>query len=121
VKQFLATSFKEGTADQFLRKAHEPANGGDPNRELVKWKITLDPRGANDAQFRCKHVQYLTETHVPGEEEFLFAAFSVFTVTDFVVSASPATPHRITIEAALDNKLQPDGKPWADLPLAPWC
>jgi hypothetical protein len=122
VKQCLATSFKESTADGFLRKAHDPAMGGDPGRQLAKWKVALDPRGADDAQFRCKHVQYLSETHVPGEEEFLFAVFSVFTVREVEWSADPAAPHRITIEAALDNKLDPDGQPWPDdLPLAPWC
>ena len=79
-------------------------------------------------KFRCKHVQYLAETHVQGEEEYLFSAFSVFTVSAEhppVWSASPtdpATPHVITVVPALDNKLQPDGQPWPDdLPLAPWC
>jgi hypothetical protein len=122
VKQCLATSFKESTASVFLRKAHDPAMGGDPNRQRVKWKVALDPRGADDAHFRCKHAQYLTETHVQGEEEFLFAVFSVFTVREAQWSDDPAAPHRITVEAALDNQLQPDGQPWpADLPLAPWC
>ena len=48
--------------------------------------------------------------------------FSVFTVREAQWSDDPAVPHRITAEAALDNKLQPDGQPWpGDLPLAPWC
>jgi hypothetical protein len=56
-------------------------------------------------------------THVPGEEEYLFAAFSVFTVCEVVWSADPTTqnPHRITIEAAIDNLLETE-----NLPLAPW-
>ena len=123
VKQFLATSFRESTAKAFLRKAHNPEMGGDPSRQLVMWKVVLDPRGADDPQYRCKHVQYLNnETHVKGEEEFLFTVFSVFTVTEVEWSADPTVPHRITVEAALDNKLQSDGQPWpVDLPLAPWC
>jgi hypothetical protein len=133
VKQCLATSFKESTANAFLLKVRDLAMGGDPKRQLVKWKVALDRRGADDPQFRCKHMQYLSKTHVPGEEEYLFAVFSVFTVTEVEWSADPAAPHRITVEAALDNKLQPvflvagvpnpsGGQPWPDdLPLAPWC
>ena len=34
--QFLATSFSEATADQFIRQAHR----GDSSRELVKWMVT---------------------------------------------------------------------------------
>jgi hypothetical protein len=56
-------------------------------------------------------------THVPGEEEYLFAAFSVFTVCEVVWSDNPTThnPHRITVEAAIDNLLENE-----NLPLAPW-
>jgi hypothetical protein len=118
VKQCLATSFLEGTANHFLRKAHDPATG-DPNRELVKWKFALDPRGETDRAFRCKHVQLLQESHVGGEKEYLFSAFSVFTVREIEHSPTPTdptTPHRITLEVALDNALFP-----TDLDLAPWC
>jgi GTPase SAR1 family protein len=119
VMQFLATSFLEGKADFFISKAHDPERGGNLGRELVKWKVVLDPRGKHDQQYRCKHVQLLTETHVQGEVEYLFSAFSVFTVTDVQQSLTPtdpATPHMITVEAALDNALYP-----TDMELAPWC
>ena len=135
VNQFLATSFSVDKADHFVRKSHR----ADAGRELVKWRVALDPRGEEmhspgdeDYQscrkFRCKHVQYLAETHVQGEEEYLFSAFSVFTVSAehppvwSATPTDPATPHAITVLPALDNKIQPDGQPWPDdLPLAPWC
>ena len=61
----------------------------------------------------------VTETHVPGELEYLFAAFSVFSVVAVHWSPTPqdaATPHEITILAAYDNAQEDEG-----LPLAPWC
>ena len=51
----------------------------------------------------------------PGEGEFLFAPYSVFTVRKVEWSHGDGEPHHITIAAALDNSLEPD-----DLPLAPW-
>ena len=66
-----------------------------------------------------KHVQLLQESHVGGEKEYLFSAFSVFTVREIEHSPTPTdptTPHRITLEVALDNALFP-----TDMDLAPWC
>ena len=51
----------------------------------------------------------------PGEGEFLFAPYSVFTVRKVNWSKDETDPHHITIAASLDNSLEPD-----DLPLAPW-
>ena len=87
----------------------------------VQWCIRLDkrsnPQGENMLDHRCKQVNLLRVTHCAGEEEYLFAAFSVFTVREVVWSATPTMheAHRIIIEAAIDNALEPD-----DLPLAPW-
>jgi hypothetical protein len=52
-----------------------------------------------------------------AEAEFLFAPYSTFTVVSVELSASNSyvTPHVITLEAAVDNRLEPE-----DLPLAPW-
>jgi hypothetical protein len=88
---------------------------------VVQWCIQLDqrsdPQGENSFQHRCKHVNLLRVTHCEGEKEYLFAAFSVFTVREAVWSANPTVqdPHRITIGAAIDNALEDE-----DLPLAPW-
>ena len=69
----------------------------------------------------CDHANLITNGHVAGESEFLFAAFSAFEVVRVHWSQdpqNPATPHEITIRAAADNK--DPGFP-EDLPLAPWC
>ena len=51
-------------------------------------------------------------------QEFLFAPFSVFTVTRVEWSPTPDddTPHCIFLEAAVDNRKVKQ----AGLPLAPW-
>ena len=70
-------------------------------------------------RYRCKHVNLVEKTHIQGEEEFLFAPYSVFTVLSVTISASgkPNASHPIVIQlqAALDNREEPD-----DLPLSPW-
>jgi hypothetical protein len=120
-RQCLATSFSQKKAMEFLQDAWDGAS------ELVLWEVALDAGGEVDPERRCKHVNLLRATHVRGEEEYLFSAFSVFTVVAFDPGASRdptggADPHLITIRPALDNKFQPNGQPWPDdLPLAPWC
>jgi serine/threonine protein kinase len=115
VPGFLATSLQKNVTQTFMFRAEA---AGYP---VVQWCIQLDsrsdPHGENSLQHRCKHVNLIRVTHVPGEEEYLFAAFSVFTVSEAVWSANPTvqTPHRITIKAAIDNSLEVE-----DLPLAPW-
>jgi hypothetical protein len=52
----------------------------------VHWIFKLDPRGEKNPRYRCKHVNYLEKvTNVPGEEEYLFAPYSVFTVVSVTV------------------------------------
>jgi hypothetical protein len=119
VPGFLASSLKKSVTQTFLFRAEA---AGYP---VVQWCIKLnpraDPQGENSHLHRCKHVNLLRVTHVPGEVEYLFAAYSVFTVCDEpgnpYWSTNPTTqnPHRITIEAAIDNSLEAE-----DLPLAPW-
>jgi hypothetical protein len=117
VPGFLATATVKNVTNTFMHRAEAM---GYP---VVQWCIRLDqrsdPQGGNSMNHRCKHVNLLRVTHCPGEEEYLFAAFSVFTVRGVVWSASrPSTmqdPHRITLEAAIDNSLEAE-----DLPLAPW-
>ena len=88
---------------------------------VVQWRFVFDrdgdPRGANLRARRCKHVNLLRESHVADEEEYLFQAYSVFTVAsaDFSTAGTVADPYRITLTPAIDNALEPE-----DLPLAPW-
>ncbi len=60
------------------------------------------------------------KTNVQGEEEFLYAPYSVFTVTSVTMPASgkpnASNPIVIELQAAIDNREEPE-----DLPLSPWC
>jgi hypothetical protein len=105
VPGFLATSLRQEATDGFMYCAEEAGF------DAAQWRILLDPRGEN------LHVSELSVPHCPGEQEFLFQAFSVFTVKEVQWSASATAkqPHRITLVPALDNALEPE-----DLPLAPW-
>jgi serine/threonine protein kinase len=115
VPGFLATATMKNATNTFMFRAQAM---GYP---VVQWCIQLDqrsdPQGENSVNHRCKHVDLLRVTHCLGEEEYLFTAFSVFTVHEVVWSTNPTTqdPHRITLKAAIDNSLEA-----GDLPLAPW-
>ena len=103
--QFLSTSKDDGTASNFAYKASE--DGFEP----VVWEFVFHPK------FGCKHVNFLKKSNVEGEEEFLFTAYSVFTVRSREIKTQPnwMDPHKIVLEVAPDNRLYPE-----DLPLAPW-
>ena len=111
VPGFLATSFSEVKAKEFIfNEATAYAKPG------VLWKVHVDPAGADEPAQRCRNVNFVRHTLVPGEREYLFTAYSVFTVRAVTWSADPmTTPHRIDLEAALDN-----ARCREDLPLAPW-
>jgi hypothetical protein len=109
VPGFLATSFSEATARRFVY-----TNGTALDRPAVLWVVHVDPRGRDDAAHRCKHVNFVRHALVEGEHEYLFTAYSVFTVRR-CVWADGDEPSRIEIDAALDNLTERE-----DLPLAPW-
>lgn len=110
---FLATSFSEDKAYGFWYRAH--VESGLP---AVKWVVYVDPRGETSQRYRCKHVNLVTKTNVPGEQEYLFAPYSVFTVrsVQFSESANDDEPHLIELDAAIDNRKESE-----DLPTAPWA
>ena len=115
IPMFLATSDKAHVAENFMAMA---AHRGDPP---VIWTIKVDARGASQVMYRCKHVNQVCKTNVPGEFEFLFAPYSVVTIESVTLppagaAPTPACPIRIVVVAALDNKDEPH-----DLPLAPWA
>lgn len=109
---FLATSFSKEKAEEFAYRANAVA--GLP---AVLWKVQVDVCGESSFRHRCKHVNLVGRTNVPGEQEYLFVLFSVFTVAAVAWSANPSyvDPHVITLDAATDNLLEPE-----DLPSAPW-
>ena len=80
-------------------------------------KISQDRRGEGSSRYRCQHVNYVNKTNVPNEEEYLFSAYSVFTVKKVTWQANPtgSNPHVVELNAAIDNSEEPE-----DLPLAPW-
>ena len=96
-------------ADRFISYTKAPAT--------IKWVITFDPRGREQLKYRCKHVNLVKKavSHVPGEEEFLFAPYSVFTVEEVAWASDPDEPHRVVLRAAIDNRREPE-----DLELCPW-
>jgi hypothetical protein len=106
---FVATSFDEGTAQGFAFR-----NGPDLGKPAVLWEVHVDPAGEHDRTRRCKHVNYVKGL-VDGEQEYLFTAYSVFTVRDVEWSDDNKTLSRIVLEAAHDNSTEDE-----DLPLAPW-
>ena len=107
----LASSFMKDTTEDFMRNS--------PGREKVLFIIKLP--------LSCYHVNYVDRnssaaTIQRSEKEFLFSAYSVFTVESVHPSSAPpqlyATyehPHVITILASKDNATE-----HADLPSAPW-
>jgi hypothetical protein len=99
---YLATSFSEQVARGFIAD-----RGGD---DCTLWRVHIDP------ERKCAHVNLVKKTNVRGEEEYLFAPYSTFTVLSAVWRAGTAEgPHEIELLAAVDNKEEPEG-----LPLAPW-
>jgi hypothetical protein len=101
---FLATSFSESTAEDFMRRSSMPVK--------AKWMIRID------SVRKCRHVNLVTR-RVPGlpdEQEYLFAPYSAFTVRSARWAAGTNDdPHVIELDAAPDNV-----GPSEDLPLAPW-
>ena len=78
----------------------------------AKWLIRIDPAR------KCRHVNLVTRRvpNLPDEQEYLFAPYSAFTVLTAAWSEGTiASPHKIELLAAVDNKEAPE-----DLPLAPW-
>ena len=99
---YLATSFSEHVADQFIVRA--------PEASKVRWLVRIDP------VHKCHHVNLVRSTHVEGEQEYLFAPYSTITELSATWNAgTDADAHVIELRAAVDNRAEPE-----DLPLAPW-
>ncbi len=75
------------------------AHRGDPP---VMWTIKVDPRGASQLLYRCKHVNQFPMSNVPGEFEYLFAPYSVGSIESVTMppagaAPTPACPVRIVV------------------------
>ena len=108
VPGFLATSNRRSVASGFAFKS-------DKAHPCAIWRITFDPRGKKHAQYRVQHMSFVSKTLIPGEREYLFAPYSVFTLVSVQWSANLREPHEFTIHAAIDNKSEDE-----NLPLTPW-
>jgi len=104
---FISSSIKISVAYQFCN-ARSKQGGHEP----ILWYFIFDP------QLPCVHVNYVSKSNCPGEEEFLFSAYSVFTVEKCVWKRNPSwqDPHEIFLKVAPDNSQESN-----DLPTAPWC
>jgi len=107
VPGLLATSLNKRTSEYFITRTE----GGIPT---ALWCILVDPAGKKDFLKRNRNASYVAKTHLKGEGEYLFAAYSVFTCVEVKWSQNES-PHYVTIESAHDNASEKD-----DLPLAPW-
>ena len=106
---FVATSHDKAVAEEFFRDQWKAGQ-----HPAVLWRIQLHPRGQYERALRCQHVNLLN--HSQMEFEYLFAPYSVFTVRAVQWKEGTAQePHIIDIDAAIDNKNEPQ-----NLPLAPW-
>ena len=99
----------------------------------IMWTVHVDPAGEHDLAKRCADVNFVEHSLIDPvsgqsvEEEYLFTAYSIFTVRSVAWGAGGA-PHRIELDAATDNRAEAEGGDgdWAtpanseDLPLAPW-
>ena len=129
---FLATSFSEAKAQEFLEKAVTYG------RQPILWVVHVDPAGEHVTTQRCNHVNFVLHSvidnpHGPPdpdtsvEKEYLFTAYSIFTIRS-VTWGEGGAAHRIELDAATDNRVEAEGGdgPWATpvgsegLPLAPW-
>eukprot|EP01045_Picozoa_sp_COSAG04_P008877 COSAG04_NODE_501_length_13363_cov_9.158137_5_plen_759_part_00 len=133
VPGFLATSFERATALRFVRQGEAWCGQG------ILWVVRVDPTGEHDPSKRCKHVNFVSHSLIvdhagaPVEREYLFAAYSIFTVRSVewnveIDAATNLVGHRIELDAASDNRAEAEGGAgqWATpvgsegLPLAPW-
>ena len=108
VPGFLATSVKKSVAMGFALAAPK-------NHSCALWCIQFDPRGELNPHYRVRHMTFVNKTLIPGEGEYLFAPYSVFTLVSINWSANRDKPHEFTILAARDNKNEDE-----NLPLALW-
>jgi len=105
--QFISTSESESIAQRIFAQRAE-ADGKEP----VVWEFHFHKK------FHCVHVNLLKKSNVQGEQEFLFTAYSVFTVRSATFEKNPqwTEPHKICLDVAPDNRHYSE-----ELPLSPWC
>ena len=109
VPGFLATSLRPEIAAAFAFKT----NMANPSHPSAVWRITFDPRGKKNPDYRVRHMTLVSKTLTGSENEYLFAPYSVFTLVSVKWSEDSAI--KFSIRAARDNKEEDEC-----LPLTPW-
>jgi hypothetical protein len=105
VPMYLATTTNREVAQGFINRA----NTGDSH---MMWLIIMDARSP---MYNASLVK--KNTLIPGEEEFLFVPYSVFTIDKVTWRhGTKHQPHEILLKASSDNTAEPE-----DLELAPWA
>ena len=114
VPMFLSSTTDLSKAREFMGQATDP----------VMWTFIFDP------DYGCNHVNLVDRhdgslggnPHQAAEAEWVFGAYSVFTVTKAVFKLNPTwmSPHMIEVRVAPDNRLNLSG-PYPPLPNAPWA
>lgn len=108
---YVATTKIQQVTQGFLQKVHK--DGLPP----VLWIIHVDHRDG------CSHVNYVERSNMESEKEYLFVAYSVFTVRSVVWKARPTwkEPHCIEVDAASCNLIETEEEERGiPIPLAPW-
>ena len=108
VPGFLATSDKRDIAAGFAYRASN-------DHPCAIWRIKFDRRGKDNPKYRVRHMTFVSKTLIEGENEYLFAPYSVFKLVSINWGEDLRDPHEFTIQSAIDNKEEAE-----DLPLAPW-
>ena len=105
VPMYIATTTSRQVAQAFISRA----NTGDSH---VMWLIIMD---ATSPMYNASLVK--KNTLIPGEEEFLFVPYSVFTIDKATWKRGTKNqPHEIVLMASSDNTGERE-----DLELAPWA
>ena len=85
---FLATSFSRAVADEFRdTHAYVPPGGS-----RILWTVRVDPAGEHDEARRCKHVNFVKNSHIKNPDGTPREAEYLFTVSPCAVHTSCSSP-----------------------------
>jgi hypothetical protein len=76
VPGYLASSFNEKIAMGFAKRAWQSASG---QTAAVIFVVQVEVEGERDADELCQNANFITNTLVPGEDEYLFVPYSART------------------------------------------
>ena len=113
-KKYRVPGFLASSTDKSIAETFASVNSQYGAKPSAVWRIKFDRRGKTEEKYRVRHMSFVMNTSVPGEAEYLFAPYSVFTLQSVKWGTNPPQ-HHFVIKAAIDNREEDE-----DLPLAPW-